>query len=130
MVNRWVLTDNIDSDTFTFPINPVGMQRGLGLPARRRRSTPTGIGDRITTLQGPREPSDWSFSGKGWTQAHWDALQAWADKGHEVVLTDHFLDQYDILIYSFRPDEQRPSRNRPLKFRYTVSALVFGEHTP
>lgn len=125
MTVRWTLYDPLLDETYTFQRNPRALNRGTSLVKSRQRAA-NDDGERILTIQRPVEPIDWGFTGDIRTQEQYNALVAWCKKRRRLILTDHYGDAYWVLLYAFASDEQRPTRKYPIRYRYSIKALLFG----
>lgn len=124
---RWVFTDPTTAETYTFPRNPNGMTS----PYLPQVTTPMArtIDGRARAARALAVPVEWSFKGDIRTQAHHDALAAWAAKDHRVHVTDHLARTWEVMLTQFDADEQRPRLSTPWRFTYQMRALIYRRIT-
>lgn len=123
MTVRWVFTDLTTAATYTVPLNPNVMTSPY--PQKAKQPMPqfarSGQG---TAIASPTLAFQWTFGGSIRSQAHHDALAAWAAKEYPVTITDHYGRIFVVVLQHFQPDEKRPSKQFPWKFNYTMVTLM------
>lgn len=126
ITQRWTLRDTQTNEVWTMPINPDSMTS----PVRRRqlRFALGGRRDgRIRAMRVAAEAEDWEWSGAIRTQAHYDALLAWADKAVPVDVTDHLGRTFRVVITDFNPTDRKPTRRTSWRLRYTMKTKMLEE---
>lgn len=120
---RWILHDPVADETWTMPINP---DSGSEFPYRRTFAAGTGWrkDDRVRLFEQKPRGEEFNWSGVIRTQAHYDALLAWASKSNAVTLTDHIGRQLRIYITSFEPVDRKPTRRLSTRWRYTMKSIL------
>lgn len=118
---RWVLYDPIVPESYELHINP---NEG-GTPPRTKaitsRSTASPQGKTIV-FEGMDEPRTFEVSGVIRDQAHLEELDRWANKRHQIRLTDDLGRQFWIYITNFVPRRQRRA-TVPWYHTYTLSYI-------
>lgn len=129
---RWTFTDDVADETYTVPINPDGMtspkrpQKALTFGAGRHRDT----GDtRIQAYLNKPVSWDWEFSGAIRSQAHHDALDYWAKKTNDIVITDHNGRSWRVYPTDFLPTDRQPTPRVEWRLRYTFKVKILEELT-
>jgi hypothetical protein len=121
---RWVFHEVDTGATYTVPINPDSMTSPF---PERQMSTSYGSrsgGTRLRTNEHPSAAKEWEFGGVIRTQAHHDALAAWAHKPGRVNVSDHLGRTFQVVFQSFEPTDRSPTPNTPWRLRYAMTALV------
>lgn len=122
MTTRWILTDGLTS--YTFEVNPYEMTSMS--PTYSKDSVPSPVLGRPMGLASRSMPTDWSFTGKAYSQQQYDDLLSWYEIERPLVLTDHFGNSWNVLLYSFAPkDLRRPGTIT--KWQYEMKAYILGE---
>lgn len=120
---RWILDDLVAEETWTMPINP---DSGSAFPRRRAFSVGGGYrrdGRERLFEQKPRA-EEFNWSGVIRSQAHYDALLAWASKSNAVTVTDHLGRQLRVYITGFEPVDRKPTRRLATRWRYTMKSVL------
>lgn len=125
-MSRWSLRDPATGETWVMPLSPDSMSSPH---ATRRLDTIPSIVQgggrmRLRTFMTPESAVEWEWGGVIRTQAHHNALEAWARKEGEVHVSDHLGRTWAVLITSFQPTDRRPTPSTPWRLRYTMSALI------
>lgn len=123
MVVRWQFTDPTGAtpNTYVFEINPV---EG-GSPALKKNvifkntAAPDG---KTLIFEGRDDPAVFSFSGTLLTQTHFETLETWFLKRHQIVITDDLGRTFSVYITSFDPKRVR-SPHVPWKHTYVCEAI-------
>lgn len=123
-MSRWILIDPVGEETWVMPINPDSMSR----TAKVRNLTftaGTAAGDqRVRTFQGAPTSREWEWAGVIRTQAHYEALEHWAQKRNAVEVTDHLGLRWRIYITAFDPTDRRPTPRTPWRLRYSMTTTI------
>lgn len=123
-VLRWRFTDPSTGEQWTVPINPNQMSS----PHRGKQMVyahGTHIGEhRIRAVQTPGEIVHWEFGGVIRTKRHHDDLHYWAEKEHEVEISDHLGRTFEVIIEEFRPEDRTPRAEVPWRMTYTMRAMI------
>lgn len=130
----WQLYDPVTTEEYNWPVNPnedtgshnVTRQTGYEVYAGMRQ-TASGDDriDSIVFVTGDG-PSQFSYSGYVYTQEQLEALEDWANRDYDVILTDDLGRQFSIIIDNFELKRTR-FRNKPYKHSYTLSGFVLEE---
>lgn len=121
MVVRWIFTDAVVPETYTFEINP---NEG-GSPTYKKNvifkntAAPNG---KTLIFEGRDDPATFSFSGTLLSQAQYTAFQTWFLKRRQITITDDLSRSFSIYITSFDPKRVRAANN-PWKHTYTCEAI-------
>lgn len=123
-MTRWTLTDPATSETWEMPINP---DTATSPHAPKSIKTAYGIRsgeDRVRSFKGVASAKSWEWSGVIRTEAHYETYVTWAAKPGEIHVTDHLGRTWEVFIEAFVPEERKPTKTTPWRYRYTVRALV------
>lgn len=121
-MSKWLLTDPVTSETWTFVRSPFEM----ATPTRPHRTQvmPGGLAMRKGTL-----PSAWSFRGYLRTKEEYDTLLEWSKKPNAIEITDHVGRVHEVMPQSFDPVPRRARQGVPWRFEYTFRALYLRRVT-
>jgi hypothetical protein len=128
MTTRWIFNDAVASETWTVPVNPDSMTSpeppAKNVRYARGKIVDQGGDPRTVTFLNKPTSRDWEFGGVIRTQAHYEALAAWADKTNEVTITDHLGRVWLVYITDFIPTDRRPTRQTFWRLRYTMKTKI------
>jgi hypothetical protein len=121
-VVRWQFQDLTLLETYTFPVNPKdgftpGVQKNI---TRSSTVAPDGL---TLVWEGTDKPQDVKWSGVILTQAHLDAFTLWAQKRHQIEVTDDLGRVFIIYIESFVPTRAYKT-NYPWRHTYEITATI------
>lgn len=120
---RWLFYDPVLDESYRVPINPNRMTSPL---REKSLDTVTNVFGRIRTRRiDPNAPYEWSFSGVIRDIDHHDALVTWMKKLNLITITDHLGREFQVLPQEINITEKRPSAQKPDKFDYEMTVLVF-----
>lgn len=126
ITQRWTLADVATSEVWTMPINPDSMSSPI-----RRRNLRYALGGRqdrrLRAMRVAAPAEDWEWSGVIRTQAHYDALLAWAKKPGAIDVTDHLGRTFRVVITDFVPTDRKPTRRTTWRLRYTMKTKLLEE---
>lgn len=120
-VTMWNLDDgttNVD-----FAINP-NTAKYPGMTASLTQAATTAPDGQNVIFQGVNQLPTMSFSGVVRTEAWYDTLNTWANKGGVLLLTDDLGESFNIVIRSLTWTRIR--RVNPWRFDYEIEAVVVG----
>lgn len=118
---RWQLIDPMTDESYVMPINPDSM----GPLSKKARTLTHGRGPYgVTSLQQTPKELSFDWGGAIRSQAHYDALLAWASKSNAVIVTDHVGRQFRIFITDFQPTDRTPIPRAPKRWRYTMKSKL------
>jgi hypothetical protein len=126
-VIRWIFQDPAPGGlgTYVFPVNPSEMTS----PHAPRNVT----WDHTAAPSGPflawdtaQRATEWRFSGYVLTQAHHQALAAFAALNRRFWIADHFERRWLVAFEQFSPDLLNDP-NQPWAAKYQATVLVFGQ---
>lgn len=124
MTLRWRFVELATGEEYTVPINPDSMSS----PFKDRQFTTSygsrAGGNRLRTKERPAPAKEWEFGGVIRTQAHHDALDAWAKKPGHVNIHDHLGRAFQVVFTDFQATDRPPTPQTPWRQRYTMTALV------
>jgi hypothetical protein len=121
MTIRWTLNDGVT--TYQFHVNPSEMG-SLG----NRASIETLGNTRVRAREAKQAAYEWSFAGKIYSQAQYDALELWSEKKQVLTLTDHLSRPWQVVILAFMPkDVRRPGTID--RWTYEVRVLVIADNS-
>ena len=130
---RWQFHDSHESESWTLPMNPNAM---TSPHAMRQYKYGHGVDrglNRIRVFELPHDPISWEFSGYIRTKQHHDELRRWADKQHEIEITDHLDRTFEVIIQHYAPEDRvigevplssSLSDERRWRMRYKMTALI------
>lgn len=120
--HRWKFTDLTDSSSAVFITNP----DSGGSPTLAKTFTPfptVVAGGNVILFEGANKPTVIDFSGFLDDQSQLSMFETWANKLHQVQLTDDLGRNYMVVITSFTP--QRIWRGRRFwRHTYSVKATI------
>ena len=123
-MSRWLLTDPVAVTTYTFEVNPNQMSSVFA--DRQTMSGPSVVAGSIRLIRQVEQPKEFSFSGNYRSQAQYDQLLLWCQKGYAVELSDHFDRDWSVILLAFDVDEKKPSQRVEWKGTYRVRGLLLG----
>lgn len=124
-LQRWRLKNAARSLDWTMPINPNSMssphyQRGtIGYSV-------SPVDAHVRAFRPSLKAFEWQFGGVIRTQEHHDTLRDWCGYTERITLTDHLDRTWRVRLFSFEPEERRPTPSVPWRFRYVVRAYMYG----
>lgn len=124
-VVKWVFTDSVVPETYTFEVNP---NEG-GSPTRKKNITgqPTTAEDGTAVLYEGQDPRPTTtFSGTILTEAQYDAMIAWFNKRYPITVDDDLGRTMTIYITGFDP-KRAQRRSHPWRHTYTVDVVILAE---
>lgn len=121
---RWKLHDPSGAHAdFTFNTNP--NQRDDPELDEPMTALPQQADGTLAMMPTSPTPQTWSFQGMAYSLADITAFEGWLTTG-VVVLTDHFGEQYRIVVQDL-DTVRRPSYRHPQRQQVTVHCLIFGK---
>lgn len=130
---KWELYDPNSGERDLFPINP-NVMTSPHRPTNAQLFTAYAIpimADNeqavALVLNAKREPHEFEFSGVIRSEEHYDMLIAWSKKRTKIELTDHLERTWQIRLLNLDLEERRPTARTAWRFRYTMTALMYGE---
>lgn len=121
-VTRWTFEDLTTSETYIFPINPVDAT----IPSITKTlvysntSAPNG---KAIAFEGRDEVQKGSFTGKILSEQQYNDFETWANKRHQLIMTDDLGRAYSIYITDISFKRLRRSSNFWLH-DYTVNFII------
>lgn len=121
-VVRWIFQDPVTLESHTFAVNPAesdtpGFRRNIQY---ENTSAPDG---KTLVFEGRAEVQKLNFSGSIFTEAELDVFMEWAQRGHQIRVTDDLGREFYIVIVSFNPRRQRAIHS-PFKHTYEIEATI------
>lgn len=118
MVTRWTFDDEVDDESYTFAVNPrevnsPGVEKSILYTAT---AAPDG---KVVLAQGRPVPTVITASGVLHTEAEYNAFVTWANKQHQVKLTDDIDREMWVYITKFAAQRIR-SAIIPWKHSYEL----------
>lgn len=120
---RWVFHDTVTSEEWVFTYNPNNMT-SPHLERATVTSQRSPIDASIRGIRRMAQPREWGFGGFIRSQAHYEELAEWVDRGNPVELTDHLNRTFLIRLIQFIPNERTPNLKVSWRFTYQMSAVV------
>lgn len=125
MVTRWQFYDPTVSETITVPINPAsGGSPSFKKGITRRATTAPGEEGRTIIFEGLDEPQDFKVEGSVLTQEHYELLEDWVRRRHQIQITDDLGRVFWVYLTELTWDRQRTRRTHPYYHKYTMSGTI------
>lgn len=122
MVTKWTFHDPVNSETYTFEVNP----KDGGLPALRKVlafQSMAGSDGGLVTMETQPAPIVLNWTGTILSETEYNAFVFWFGKNHQVTLTDDFGQVNQVYLSSFTPTRKYVA-SYPWWHDYTVEAYV------
>lgn len=123
-VVKWVFSDPIELDSWTFEINP----NAGGSPQYKKNftfSSPAAPDGSTIMMQGRSDPLTLEFTGVILSESQYKTMVDWWYRQCVIQITDDLLRQYYVVFTDFSPKRER-AIHYPWKHSYSAKCTIVG----